>query len=98
MTNNYWVYILASKRNGTLYIGMTHNLELRLLQHKNKMSDSFTAKYNVTKLVYLEQFNRAMDAIQTEKKLKGWTRAKKIKLIESKNPDWTNLDPSFHSG
>jgi len=89
--NSYYVYILTNVSNKVLYIGVTNNLERRLYEHKKRLVPGFSAKYNVTKLVYLEQFSRIEDAIINEKKLKGWLRAKKIKLIESKNPNWNDL-------
>jgi len=98
MTKQYWVYILASKRNGTIYTGVTSNLPRRLYEHKSKHLQGFTAKYNVTKLVYFEQFDDPKTAIMIEKRIKGWTRLKKTKLIESVNPLWVDLDPSLRSG
>ena len=89
--NSYYVYILTNVSNKVLYIGVTNNLERRLYEHKKRLVPGVSAKYNVTKLVYLEQFSRIEDAIINEKKLKGWLRAKKIKLIESKNPNWNDL-------
>src|SRR4051812_40018450 len=88
--NTYWVYILAS-RNRVLYIGMTNNLRRRVSEHKQKLVPGFTAKYDVNQLVYSEQFPTAMQAIAAEKTLKGWTRAKKIALIEKNNPTWVDL-------
>ena len=87
----YYVYILASKRNGTLYIGVTNDLRRRIYEHKQKMVDGFTKKYNIDKLVYYEQTNSAYDAIQREKQLKKWNRDWKIKLIEKNNPYWKDL-------
>lgn len=90
MTKVFFVYILASERNGTLYIGVTANLLKRLEAHKHKMS-GFTAKYDITKLVYIEQFNDADEAIHREKRLKKYTRVQKLKLIEGLNPEWKDL-------
>ena len=88
----YFVYILASKRNGTLYIGVTNNLLTRTLGHKlKKTSNSFTAKYNINILVYYESYQFIQDAIEREKELKGWNRRWKIKLIEKENPTWKDL-------
>ncbi len=88
----YFVYILASKRNGTLYIGVTNSLFRRSFQHKLKEnSNSFTAKYNVNKLVYFETYHYISDAITREKQLKKWNRAWKIKLIEKENKVWRDL-------
>ena len=85
------MYILASKRNGTLYIGITSNPVQRIWQHKNKMVEGFTKKYNVNKLVYYEVHLNAESAIVREKQMKKWQRAWKIQLIEEKNPDWKDL-------
>ena len=85
------VYILANKRNGTLYVGVTSNLVSRVWQHKHKLVDGFTAKYGVDKLMYYEMFEAADLAITREKQLKKWRRAWKIELIEDKNPAWDDL-------
>jgi putative endonuclease len=87
----YYVYILASQKNGTIYIGVTNNLERRLYEHKNHVVKGFTAKYNVTKLVWFEQTSSVEAAIEKEKQLKKWARAWKIRLIEEGNPDWRDL-------
>ncbi len=89
--NSYFVYILASQRNGTLYIGVTNNLIKRVWQHKNKVVDGFTKKYGVGILVYFEETSEIESAIQREKQLKKWNRAWKIRLIEEKNPFWKDL-------
>jgi len=89
--NNYFVYILASKRNGTLYIGLTNNLERRIYEHKNHLVKGFTEKYSVTMIVYFEQTNDINAALQREKQLKKWNRKWKLKLIEKSNPDWLDL-------
>ena len=89
----YYVYILASKRNGTLYIGVTGNLIKRVYEHKQGAVEGFTKKYNVHLLVYFETTNEVFSAIEREKQLKGWLRKRKIALIESKNPDWKDLYP-----
>ncbi len=88
---NYYVYILANKRNGTLYIGITSNLLKRVSEHKQKLVKGFTEKYNVNKLVYYEQTNNAVPAIEREKQLKKWKREWKLKLIERENPEWKDL-------
>ncbi len=88
----YYVYILASKRNGTLYIGMTNNLRRRVSEHKEKKVPGFTQKYNVTILVYFEEYDDPRYAIEREKVLKGWLRKKKIALIESINPQWMEIE------
>ena len=90
----FWVYILTS-RNGTLYIGVTNDLERRVQEHKEKRVIGFTARYNVDRLVFFERFGDVVQAIAAEKKLKGWTRAKKIALIESDNPQWRDLSEDF---
>ncbi len=90
----YFVYILTSK-SGTLYTGMTNNLQRRVYQHKNKMVDGFTKKYNVDRLVYYEMFSDVRDAIAREIQIKGWLRKKKIDLIESQNPKWQDLSEGW---
>lgn len=87
----YSVYILASKRNGTLYIGVTNNLSRRMFEHKNHLIKGFTSKYDVGMLVYYEQYQVVLDALNREKQLKRWNRSWKIDLIESINPTWKNL-------
>ena len=102
---HYYVYIL-SNLSKTLYIGVTNNLERRLYEHKNKLIDGFTKKYNLTKLVYFEDTTDVVEAICREKQLKGLLRSKKIQLIEEINPEWDDLseswnlleDPSLRSG
>lgn len=91
MEKNFCVYILASKRNGTLYVGVTSDLLGRIWQHKSKVADGFTAKYGVNRLVYYESHPNAESAIRREKQLKKWRREWKIQLIESLNPDWREL-------
>jgi putative endonuclease len=87
----YYVYILASKRNGTLYIGITNNLVKRVYEHKNNLVEGFTKKYSIHKLVYYEQTENINSVIQREKRLKKWNRVWKIELIERFNPDWKDL-------
>ena len=89
--NTYYVYILASKKNDTLYIGVTDNLIRRVYEHKNDLIDGFTKKYNVHKLVYYEQTNDINSAIQREKQLKKWHRQWKIDLIKKNNPNWDDF-------
>jgi len=91
---NYYVYILSNEAR-TLYIGVTNNLERRLHEHKNKLINGFTKKYNLTKLVYYETTTNVWDAIAREKQLKGWVRIKKIILIEECNPGWDNLSSTW---
>lgn len=85
------VYILASKRNGTLYVGVTSDLSRRIYEHKKKLIEGFTKKYNITKLVYAEEFQNINDAIHREKCIKKWNRDWKLKLIEENNRDWCDL-------
>ena len=87
----YYVYILASERNGTLYIGFTSNLPQRIFEHKQHLTPGFTSKYNVDKLVYFERFEDVNDAIKHEKRLKNWHRNWKKDLIEKHNPEWRDL-------
>jgi putative endonuclease len=98
MEKNYYVYILASKRNGTLYIGVTSNLIKRVWEHKEKVADGFTKKYDVDKLVYVEYFRDPENAIKREKRLKKYKRQWKINLIEKDNPQWKDLYDIFVSG
>ncbi|MFH1700613.1 MAG: GIY-YIG nuclease family protein [Candidatus Zixiibacteriota bacterium] len=88
---NYYVYILASKPGGTLYIGMTSDLVKRVYEHKNNLIDGFTKKYKVHRLVYFEHTADVESAILREKQLKTWKRNWKIELIEKNNPNWHDL-------
>ena len=89
--NNYYAYILASGKKGTLYNGVTNNLIKRVAQHKRKELKGFTEKYEVNKLVWYEQNNDIRIAIQREKQIKKWNRKWKIRLIEKENPEWKDL-------
>ncbi len=91
MDKQFYVYVLASKRNGTLYIGVTSALVQRVWQHKTKALRGFTARYGVGQLVYFEAHEDAASAIQREKQLKKWRRAWKVQLIEERNPGWRDL-------
>ena len=91
MSRNGYVYLLTNKLNKVLYTGATSNLEKRIYEHKYKLADGFTRKYNVSKLVYYEVFDSIVNAITREKQIKGWLRIKKIMLIESTNPEWKDL-------
>ena len=103
----YFVYILASAKNGTLYTGVTNDLQRRTLEHKNviptkvgiqnqnKPKQSFTQKYGLSQLVYFEEFGEVDEAIQREKRIKKWNRTWKIELIEKENPGWTDLYPKL---
>lgn len=87
----YYVYILASRYNGTLYVGMTNDLIRRVYEHKNKLIEGFTLQYNVTDLVYFEETSDVIAAITREKQIKKWKREWKINLIEKENPHWLDL-------
>ena len=87
----YYVYILANKRNGTLYIGVTNNLQRRVYEHKQKLIKGFTNKYKVHHLVYYEPTSDIKSALQREKQLKKWERNWKMELIEKDNPSWQDL-------
>ena len=91
MAKQFFVYITASKRNGTLYVGVTSDLPGRAWQHKNKGTDGFTAKYDVDQVVYFEPHEQAETAIRRERQIKKWRRAWKIRLIEESNPQWRDL-------
>jgi putative endonuclease len=101
----YFVYIMTNKSR-TLYTGVTNNLERRVYEHKNKLIPGFTSKYNIDRLVYFEETSDVTSAIAREKQIKGWLRSRKISIVESLNPNWTDLaadwfenrDPSLHSG
>ncbi|MDH5630966.1 MAG: GIY-YIG nuclease family protein [Gammaproteobacteria bacterium] len=86
-----YVYIMANKKNGTLYIGVTSDLIQRVWQHKNKLVEGFSEKYGTNRLVYFEQHQEIIEAISREKQIKKWRRQWKIELIESKNPQWDDL-------
>ena len=91
MAKQFFVYIMASRRNGTLYIGMTSNLVQRVWHHKQGVVEGFTSKYAVKMLVYFEPHETAEFAVTREKQLKKWERAWKIRLIERDNPEWGDL-------
>ena len=91
MIKEFCVYILAGKRNGTLYIGVTSNLVQRIWQHRNDEADGFTRKYQVHSLVWFEQHENAESAITREKQIKEWKRKWKLELIEKDNPTWRDL-------
>ena len=92
---NYYIYILTNINNTTLYIGVTNDLIRRVYEHKNKLVDGFTKKYNLVKLVYFEQTTDVNVAIEREKQLKKWNRQKKIFLINNLNPGWIDLYDSL---
>ena len=91
MEKQFYVYILASKRNGTLYLGVTSDIVKRVWQHKNGLAEGFTRKYGVKDLVYYEIHEDAENAIKREKQLKKWRRSWKLELIEEKNSEWRDL-------
>ena len=95
MPRTYYVYILAS-RSRVLYTGVTNHLAYRLLQHREGKASTFTARYNVNRLVYAEECSSILDAIAREKQIKGWVRRRKVALVEAANPEWQDLSASWH--
>ncbi len=91
MSKQFYVYILSSKPNGTLYTGVTSNPPQRIQQHKNSQCDGFCKKYNIKQLVYFESHDTAESAITREKQIKKWNRTWKLQLIEKNNPQWNDL-------
>jgi len=91
MNRYYYIYIMTNKRNTVLYTGVTNDLKRRVYEHKEKLVEGFTKKYNITKLVYYEVFDSIENAISREKQIKGGSRQKKIKLINSMDKDWRDL-------
>jgi putative endonuclease len=98
MEKTYFVYILASQKNGTLYIGVTSDLLKRIYEYKNKLVDGFTSEYGVDKLVYFESTSDVYSALTREKQLKNWRREWKLSLIEQNNPSWCDLYDNLISG
>ena len=96
MRKSYYVYILTNKKHGTLYIGITGNLERRIYEHKMKFIDGFSKKYNLTKLVHYEETDEITIAIEREKRMKKWYRKWKIELIEKDNPQWIDLAEDWY--
>ena len=92
----YYVYILSNKKEGTLYIGMTNDLERRMREHKWKLIDGFTKKYNIDKLMYFETFENSYDAFKRERQMKKWLRKWKISLIEKENQNWIDLSKDWN--
>ena len=90
-----WIYLLASRKNGTLYVGVTSDLRARVWQHRTGAVEGFTKQYGVTTLVYFEEFCEVRDAIAREKEIKGWTRKRKVELIETANAEWDDLAASW---
>ena len=93
--HDYWVYIPTNKHCTTLYIGITNNIARRLYQHRSGEADSFTRRYHLNRLVWIEHFRNVRDAIACEKKLKGWRRGRKTVLIEQTNPRWLDLSDDW---
>jgi putative endonuclease len=91
----YYVYILASRRDGAIYVGITNDLVRRVYEHRIKAVPGFTTKYNITRLVWFEIYDDPVSAISREKELKKWKRDWKVQLIEKDNPDWDNLYESI---
>ncbi len=91
MDKNYYVYLITNWNNKVLYVGVTNNLLRRIYEHKNKLLNGFTEKYNVNKLVYFEQTNDVLAAITREKEIKKWRREKKNRLVSTTNPEWKYL-------
>jgi putative endonuclease len=91
MDRQAFVYLLASRRNGTLYVGVTSNLVKRCWEHRNHLASGFTQRHGVRQLVYYESHDSMQPAILREKQIKGWNRAWKLRLIEKFNPDWSDL-------
>ena len=89
---NYYVYILTNERNSVLYVGVTNDLKRRIFEHKSKLVDGFTKKYNVEKLIYFETTTEILSALEREKQIKSWSRARKIKLVDTKNPEWKEIE------
>jgi len=87
----YYVYIMTNWNNKVMYTGITNNLERRVYEHKNKLTDGFTKIYNINKLVYYDATTDVKAAIEREKQIKGWTRRQKNELVETLNPDWKDL-------
>ena len=92
----YYVYIMTNK-SGTLYIGVTNDLARRMYEHKNGLGGQFTTRYRITRLLYFEETRDVHAALAREKQLKGWTRAKKLELIASDNPQWVDLSADWES-
>lgn len=88
----YYVYILTNWNDKVLYTGVTNNLQRRVYEHKNKLVEGFTKRYNIFKLIYFEETNDIVSAIQREKQIKRFMRSKKNELISLKNPEWTEID------
>ena len=93
--HQYYLYIITNKKNGTLYIGVTNDLERRMFEHKNKLVEGFSSKYDLNKLMYFETYQYVNDAIKREKNMKKWKRQWKINLIEKENSNWDDLSKDW---
>ncbi len=94
--HQYYLYVITNKANGTLYIGVTNDLERRMFEHKNKLIEGFTKRYDLHKLIYFETFQYINDAIKREKNMKKWKRQWKIDLIEENNSSWKDLSKDWY--
>jgi len=94
---NFYVYILATRKRGPIYVGVTSNLQKRVFEHKQHLAQGFTKKYNIDRLVWFEKHESAESAISKEKRLKRWLRIWKVELIESSNPEWLDLYETLES-
>ena len=92
---NYFVYIIASRKDGAIYIGVSNDIVRRIFEHRNKVVPGFASKYNITRLVWFEMYDDPISAISREKELKKWKRSWKIQLIEAENPQWNDLYDSI---
>jgi putative endonuclease len=92
---NYFVYIIASRKDGAIYIGVSNDIVRRIYEHRNKVVPGFASKYNITRLVWFEMYDDPISAISREKELKKWKRSWKIQLIEKQNPQWNDLYDSI---
>ena len=95
MGTTYFVYIMATRKDGPLYVGLTNDLHRRVFEHKSRIFDGFTKRYNIHHLVYFETYGYIHDAIAREKRLKRWLRPWKVHLIEQTNPEWRDLSEDF---
>jgi putative endonuclease len=91
----YYVYILASRKDGAIYVGITNDIVRRIYEHRTKVIQGFTSKYNITRLVWFEIYDDPISAISREKELKKWKRVWKVQLIEAQNPQWNDLYESI---
>jgi putative endonuclease len=92
---SYYVYILASRKDGAIYVGITNDIARRIYEHRIKAVRGFTSKYNITRLVWFEIYDDPISAISREKELKKWKRAWKVQLVEAQNPQWNDLYESI---